>query len=93
MPLYVYGCDQDKTHPRVEIAHAMKEVIFTLCQRCGSPMHRVPQLFGFGVPPMDKGLRNTYEIHSHLRSKYHDNKARREANAAAQAHARERTGR
>jgi len=42
MPLYIYGCDQDKDHARIEKAHGMMEDPEVLCS-CGARMHRVPQ--------------------------------------------------
>lgn len=43
MPVYVYGCDQDKGHPRVEVAHAIGEEIGLKCSECRGGMHRIPQ--------------------------------------------------
>ena len=51
MPTYVYGCNQNKDHPSVEIVHSVKEVIHTLCPQCGSPMHRIPQPFNYYMNP------------------------------------------
>ena len=42
MPDYVYGCDADRTHPRVEVTHRMDEDPEIRCA-CGAKMHRVPQ--------------------------------------------------
>lgn len=51
MPTYVYGCDLDKTHARVEIVHGVDEFINLDCPDCQSSMHRIPQqLLSFGRP-------------------------------------------
>jgi hypothetical protein len=85
----VYGCD-NKTHAPVEVRHGMTEQVRITCPQCGGAMHRIPQRIAFSLPPMDAGLRQTYEIHSFNRSKYYGNKARREANEAEYRHANER---
>ena len=47
MPVYVYGCDRDKQHPRREVVHGYHDEPVILC-KCGAVMHRVPQLFSWG---------------------------------------------
>ena len=44
MPVYVYGCDEDKEHERVETVHSMNEDPEMICEQCGSAMHRIPQV-------------------------------------------------
>lgn len=53
MPVYVYGCDEDKGHERVEVAHGMGESVTMFCQVCGAGMHRVPQAFRWGRSAWD----------------------------------------
>lgn len=53
MPTYVYGCDQDKNHPRKEVIHKMTESPTVKCNECGSTMHRVPQSMRFYLNPVD----------------------------------------
>jgi len=53
MPVYVYGCDTDIEHERIEIVHAMNEEPGLKCA-CGSSMHRIPQpLRGWYRKPTD----------------------------------------
>lgn len=47
MPIYVYGCNQDRSHPRKEVTHGMKESPAVKCVECGSKMHKVPQPMRF----------------------------------------------
>lgn len=68
---YVYGCSQDKTHPRQEIAHGMTEVIRVECQACGAPMHKIPQTFRWGFAPhlvLIENLEEKYRKNTHRRS-------------------------
>lgn len=53
MPVYVYGCDQDKDHPRQEITHKMHANPAVKCTECGSTMHRVPQSMRFYLNPAE----------------------------------------
>ena len=87
MPVYVYGCQECRE--RDEVVHGMTEIVTVLCRKCQKPMKRIPQRFFGHVRIMDAGLRKTYEIHYYNKEKYHANKARREANVAAQRHAEE----
>jgi hypothetical protein len=48
---YLYGCDKDKSHTRVVIYHGRNEVVNTFCPDCGSPMHRIPQMFSYYIDP------------------------------------------
>ena len=53
MPVYVYGCDEDKEHERVEVVHGVGEQPVMLCPVCGGEMHRVPQAFRWGRASWD----------------------------------------
>lgn len=53
MPTYVYGCDEDNTHPRQEVVHGMQAVPIVTCSECGSSMHKVPQSMRFYMNPQD----------------------------------------
>jgi len=53
MPTYVYGCDQDKDHPRQEVTHKMSDNPSIKCGECGSKMHRVPQSMRFYMGAVD----------------------------------------
>lgn len=67
---YVYGCSQDKTHPRYEVSHGMLEVIRVACQKCGAPMHKVPQPFRWGQAPglvLVETLEERYRKNTHRR--------------------------
>ncbi len=53
MPTYVYGCDDDVSHPELDIVHRMDENPGMICGECGATMHRIPQpLAGFLYPTM-----------------------------------------
>lgn len=43
MPTYVYGCDANNTHQKVETTHGFHEDPDIRCPDCGETMHRVPQ--------------------------------------------------
>lgn len=86
---YVYGC-KNKEHPTKILIHSWREVVFTLCEICDQPMHKIPQPFRLNVPLADSGQRNAKEIYGHLKSKGEKNKARREAGEAARRHAQEK---
>ena len=86
---YVYGC-KNKEHPTKTLVHSWREVVFTLCEICNQPMHKIPQPFRLNVPPADSGQRNAKEIAGYLKSKANKNQARREANEAERRHAREK---
>jgi len=78
-PLYVYGCE-NKDHPTKEIRHGIKEVIQSLlCDMCGQPMKRIPQVVNASFPNADSGIRNAKEITSFLVERRNKNKARMEA--------------
>lgn len=49
MPIYIYGCDENREHPRVEVAHGVNESPSYTCRECGAGMHRIPQPFRFGM--------------------------------------------
>jgi hypothetical protein len=51
MPQYVYGC-KNKAHPRVTVVHPIGEDIILECEVCRGWMHRIPQTFLFGFPPI-----------------------------------------
>ena len=51
MPMYVYGCNKDKTHQRVETAHGVNEIVEMWCPDCGAQMHRIPQAFSYYLNP------------------------------------------
>ena len=53
MPVYIYGCNKDNSHPRQEISHRMSEEPTITCDDCGSLMHRVPQSMRFYMNPQD----------------------------------------
>lgn len=68
---YVYGCSQDKTHPRSEVVHGMTESARLFCQTCGAEMRKVPQPFMWGRRPFDvllAGLEEKYEKNHYRRS-------------------------
>jgi hypothetical protein len=52
VPEYLYGCDKDKTHPRVTIVHGMLDNPMLECEVCHARMHRIPQRFLWGVDPL-----------------------------------------
>jgi hypothetical protein len=61
---YVYAC-QNKSHPRVEVRHSMKEDPIIKCSVCHKPMHRVPQVFRLGFNAQEiliDWLDNNYRI-------------------------------
>ena len=43
MPEYVYGCSEDKEHPRVICSHGMMDHVYMWCYECNAKMKRVPQ--------------------------------------------------
>lgn len=51
MPKYVYGCTH-KDHSRVEEEHSINYVYLGRCVVCGEYLHKIPQPFRFGVPPI-----------------------------------------
>jgi hypothetical protein len=55
MPTYVYGCDENKEHPRKEVIHSMAASPTVICGHdgCTSTMHRVPQSMRFYLNPHD----------------------------------------
>lgn len=53
MPIYVYGCDANRQHPRREVQHSMAASPEIRCRKCGSKMHRVPQRVDFYQNPFE----------------------------------------
>lgn len=76
MPTYVYS---DGNHTQ-ESEHSMAENPKVFCERCGKPMHRVPQIVSVnwnGLPPHKEGARSPVVQHfidtaSERRAKYLD---------------------
>jgi hypothetical protein len=56
MPVYVYGCTENKEHDRIETVHGMNEDPEVLCD-CGAVMARVPQVVGHYNNPYDTLLK------------------------------------
>lgn len=69
MPVYVYAC-KDKTHPRMQFEHGIREDPVILCLKCKQRMHRVPQPFRFGMSATDV-------LYEHMDKKYREWRTRR----------------
>jgi hypothetical protein len=67
---YVYGCSQDKAHPRMELVHGMMDLVRVACGACGAEMKRIPQPFTWGRRPFEV-------LHEHLENKYRKDRYRR----------------
>lgn len=53
MPEYIYGCDKNKDHPRVNVIHGVSTIVELECQVCHAGMHRIPQPFLYGLSPYE----------------------------------------
>ena len=52
MPEYVYGCSEDKEHPKQEVTHPMSEDPEVSCEVCNADCERIPQPFRFYANPL-----------------------------------------
>ena len=52
MATYIYGCS-NKDHPRWKVDHRMNIELLGECHLCGEKLHRIPQMFRFGLPPLE----------------------------------------
>lgn len=53
MPVYVYGCTNDRSHEREEVAHGIGDNPYIVCAVCGAEMRRIPQAFRWGRSSWD----------------------------------------